>query len=69
MQIRVYIEPNGDVTITALVGDLVPVAFSLDQTDQQMQRWLDVLSETGKCRLEEGEIAHGRISTRQLVES
>jgi hypothetical protein len=68
MQIRVYIEPNGDVTITSLVSDLVPVALSLDQTDQQMQRWLDALSGADECRLE-GEIAHGRMSTRQFVEN
>jgi hypothetical protein len=51
MQIRVYIDPNGDVTITTLMADLVPVAFSLDQADQQMQCWLDFLSEMGSCRL------------------
>jgi hypothetical protein len=51
MQIRVYIDPNGDVTITTLLADLVPVAYALDQADQQMHHWLDALSETDEDRL------------------
>jgi hypothetical protein len=53
MQIRVYIDPNGDVTITSLMGNLVPMAYALDQADQQMHHWLDVLSETDESRLSE----------------
>jgi hypothetical protein len=69
MQIRVYIDPNGDVTITTLLADLVPLAYALDNTDWQVQYWLDVLSEVADCRPEMGKVARGRISTRQLVES
>jgi hypothetical protein len=69
MQIRVYIDPNGDVTITTLLADLVPLAYALDNTDWQVQYWLDALSEATDCRPEMGEVARGRISTRQLVES
>jgi len=55
MQIKVYIDPNGDVTITALVGDLVPVAFSLDRTDQHIRRWFGALSKTEEGRHSEVE--------------
>ena len=68
MQVRIYIESNGDVTITVLVGGLVPVAFSLDKTDQQMQRWLDTLSGTDERTPERRETTDDRISTRRPME-
>ena len=68
MLIKVYIEPNGDVTITTMTGDLVPVAHSLDQTDQQMQLRLEILSEINEDRLEEGEKIYGGVSTRRVVD-
>ena len=59
MQIRVYIDPNGDVTITTLFAELVPVAFSLDHTDQHLHHWLDALPmiETG---------GHSEVKQREL---
>ena len=68
MQIKVYIEPDGEVTITALVGDMVPVAYALDRKDRQLRRWLDHSLQPGWDGVEEGEVAHGSMATCQFVE-
>ena len=69
MYIKVYIEPGGEVTITTLVGDLVPLAYALDRTDRQMRRWLDFSSQPAQGGSKRGETVYGSIAACQPMES
>jgi len=69
MRITVYIEPNGDVIITTLIGDLVPVASALDHTERHMQRWSDTQSdaEEGRRPLSEQEAEQEGGASQKLL--
>ena len=66
MNIRIYIDPNGEVTITTLAAPLVPIAYALDNTNERLKVLTSLLSQTKQT--EKKEIEDGPMATPPHVE-